>query len=198
MGKMVEVVIDSLRVSLTNAQRVLILHAKNEDRYLPIWIGPYEAEAITIILQEVEVSRPLTHDLLKNVFSSLHAKLIQIQIFSLLDNVFFGKIIAEVGDEIIEIDSRPSDAIALAIRAHIPIMVDSDILEQAGIKPEPAVLDEEPESTGESDQPTLDQPAEKRLSIFEDFISKLDLDEGSEPDTDEPDGDPDEGPEKDN
>jgi hypothetical protein len=198
MGKMVEVVIDSLRVSLTNAQRVLILHAKNEDRYLPIWIGPYEAEAITIILQEVEVSRPLTHDLLKNVFSSLHAKLIQIQIFSLLDNVFFGKIITEIGDEIIEIDSRPSDAIALAIRAHIPIMVDYDILEQAGIKPEPAVLDEEAESTGEPDTPPLDQPAEKRLSIFEDFISKLDLDEGPEPDTDEPDDDPDDGPEKDN
>ncbi len=196
MGKMVEVVIDSLRVSLTNAQRVLILHAKNEDRYLPIWIGPYEAEAITIILQEVEVSRPLTHDLLKNVFSSLHAKLIQIQIFSLLDNVFFGKIVTEIGDEIIEIDSRPSDAIALAIRAHIPIMVDYDILEQAGIKPEPAVLDEDAESTGEPDQPPLDKPAEKRLSIFEDFISKLDLDEGLNPDTDEPDDDPEDGPEK--
>ncbi len=198
MGKMVEVVIDSLRVSLTNAQRVLILHAKNEDRYLPIWIGPYEAEAITIILQEVEVSRPLTHDLLKNVFSSLHAKLIQIQVFSLLDNVFFGKIVAEIGDEIIEIDSRPSDAIALAIRAHIPIMVDYDILEQAGIKPEPAVLDEDTDSTGEPDQPPLDKPAEKRLTIFEDFISKLDLDEGPDPDIDEPEDDPDDNPEKDN
>jgi hypothetical protein len=76
MSKMVEVVIDSLRVSLTNSQRVLVLHARKEDRYLPIWIGPYEAEAITIILQEIEVSRPLTHDLLKNVFKALHAKLI--------------------------------------------------------------------------------------------------------------------------
>jgi bifunctional DNase/RNase len=198
MGKMVEVVIDSLRVSLTNAQRVLILHAKNEDRYLPIWIGPYEAEAITIILQEVEVSRPLTHDLLKNVFSSLHAKLIQIQIFSLLDNVFFGKIVTEIGEEIIEIDSRPSDAIALAIRAHIPIMVDYDILEQAGIKPEPAVLEEDAENTGDPDQPPVDQPTEKRLSIFEDFISKLDLDEGPQPDTDESDDDPDDRPEKNN
>jgi bifunctional DNase/RNase len=198
MGKMVEVVIDSLRVSLTNAQRVLILHAKKEDRYLPIWIGPYEAEAITIILQEVEVSRPLTHDLLKNVFSSLHAQLIQVQIFSLMDNVFFGKIVAEVGDEIIEIDSRPSDAIALAIRAHIPIMVDIDVLEQAGIKPEPASLDEDPGYTGKTDKPPLDQPAEKRLSIFEDFISKLDLDEGPDSDTDDSDDDPDDNPKKDN
>ena len=96
--------------------------------------------------------------------------------------------------EIIEIDSRPSDAIALAIRAHIPIMVDYDILEQAGIKPEPAILDEDTDSTGEPDQPPLDKPAEKRLSIFEDFISKLDLDEGPDPDID----DPDDSPEKDN
>jgi hypothetical protein len=149
-------------------------------------------------LQEVEVSRPLTHDLLKNVFSSLHAKLIQVQIFSLMDNVFFGKIVAEVGDEIIEIDSRPSDAIALAIRAHIPIMVDIDVLEQAGIKPEPAVIDGNSDNTEETDQPPLDKPAEKRLSIFEDFISKLDLDEGPDPDTDDSDDDPDDNPKKDN
>lgn len=184
MSKMIEVVIDSLRVSLTNSQRVLVLHAKKEDRYLPIWIGPYEAEAITIILQEIEVSRPLTHDLLKNVFKALHAKLIQVQIFSLQDDVFYGKIVTEVGDEIIEIDSRPSDAIALAIRAHIPILVDSEILEQAGIKPEPEVLEHNtPESTEQADNKNLDQPGEKRLSIFEDFINKLDMNEG--PDTEE-------------
>ncbi len=179
MSKMIEVVIDSLRVSLTNSQRVLVLHAKKEDRYLPIWIGPYEAEAITIILQEIEVSRPLTHDLLKNVFKALHAKLIQIQIFSLQDDVFYGKIVTEIGDEIIEIDSRPSDAIALAIRAHIPILVDSEILEQAGIKPEPEMTEHNPaESSEQADKKPLDQTGEKRLSIFEDFISKLDLNEG--------------------
>lgn len=194
MSKMIEVVIDSLRVSLTNSQRVLVLHAKKEDRYLPIWIGPYEAEAITIILQEIEVSRPLTHDLLKNVFKALHAKLIQVQIFSLQDDVFYGKIVTEVADEIIEIDSRPSDAIALAIRAHIPILVDSEILEQAGIKPEPEVIEQEPGDAPEQEgKRTLDQPGEKRLSIFEDFIKKLDLDEG--PDT--KDDSSREGPEKD-
>lgn len=189
MGKMVEVIIDSLRVSLTNSQRVLILHSKKEDRYLPIWIGPYEAEAITIILQEVEVSRPLTHDLLKNVFNALQAKLIQIQIFSLHDDVFYGKIIAEAGGEIIEIDSRPSDAIALAIRAHIPIMVDTDVLEQAGIKPEPVDISQDATQKGdEGDKQVMDQSTEGRLSIFEDFISKLDIndDKGS---TDDPAGD---------
>lgn len=192
MSKMVEVVIDSLRVSLTNSQRVLVLHAKKEDRYLPIWIGPYEAEAITIILQEIEVSRPLTHDLLKNVFKSLHAKLIQVQIFSLQDDVFYGKIVTEAGDEIIEIDSRPSDAIALAIRAHIPILVDSDILEQAGIRPEPAALEPEMDDKVKPDsKPPLEKPGEGRLSIFEDFISKLDMDEGPKTKDDHPDNDPD-------
>jgi uncharacterized protein len=191
MSKMVEVVIDSLRVSLTNSQRVLVLHARKEDRYLPIWIGPYEAEAITIILQEIEVSRPLTHDLLKNVFKALHAKLIQVQIFSLQDDVFYGKIVTEIGDEIIEIDSRPSDAIALAIRAHIPILVDSEILEQAGIKPEPEVTENNAaETTGQVDKPPLDKPGEKRLSIFEDFINKLDIDEGPDNEDDSTGDDP--------
>lgn len=191
MSKMVEVVIDSLRVSLTNSQRVLVLHARKEDRYLPIWIGPYEAEAITIILQEIEVSRPLTHDLLKNVFKALHAKLIQVQIFSLQDDVFYGKIVTEIGDEIIEIDSRPSDAIALAIRAHIPILVDSEILEQAGIKPEPEVTENDAaETTGQVDKPPLDKPGEKRLSIFEDFINKLDIDEGPDTEDDSTGDDP--------
>lgn len=191
MGKMVEVVIDSLRVSLTNSQRVLILHAKREDRYLPIWIGPYEAEAITIILQEVEVSRPLTHDLLKNVFGSLHAKLIQIQIFSLQDDVFYGKIVAEVGEEIVEIDSRPSDAIALAIRAHIPIMVDLDVLNQAGIKPEPSMMHQDAgDKQDESEKAPMDKSSEKRLSIFEDFLNQLDDDEKPGSDDGKPADDP--------
>ncbi len=191
MGKMVEVVIDSLRVSLTNSQRVLILHAKREDRYLPIWIGPYEAEAITIILQEVEVSRPLTHDLLKNVFGELHAKLVQIQIFSLQDDVFYGKIVAEVGEEIVEIDSRPSDAIALAIRAHIPIMVDLDVLNQAGIKPEPTLMQQDAgDKQDDSEKAPLDKSSEKRLSIFEDFLNQLDDEEKPGPDDKKPSDDP--------
>ena len=65
--KMVEVIIDSVRVSLTNQQRIVVLRDVNAERYLPIWIGPYEAESITIALQEIEVSRPQTHDLIKNL-----------------------------------------------------------------------------------------------------------------------------------
>ena len=101
MGKLVEVVIDSLRVSLTNQQRVVVLHEKESENYLPIWIGPYEAEAITIALQEVEVSRPLTHDLLKNVFSQLHARVVRIEVAALKDDVFYARIIAEQNGETI-------------------------------------------------------------------------------------------------
>ena len=85
MSRMVEVVIDSVRVSLTNQQRIVVLRENNSERYLPIWIGPYEAEAITIALQEVEVARPQTHDLLKNVLKSLNARLIRVEILSGLD-----------------------------------------------------------------------------------------------------------------
>ena len=74
MSDMVEVVIDSIRVSLMSQQRIVILREQNAERYLPIWIGVYEAESITIALQEVEVARPLTHDLLKNIFRQLDAQ----------------------------------------------------------------------------------------------------------------------------
>lgn len=188
MGNLVEVVIDSLRVSLTNSQRVLVLYAKKEDRYLPIWIGPYEAESITIMLQEVEVARPLTHDLLKNVFIALHARLIEVHIHSLENDVFYAKIVTELESGTIEIDSRPSDAIALAIRAHIPILVESEILDKAGIRPEPVEL--EPADGGEQekeDRPPSEPGTEKRLSIFEDFINQLDFDENTKLDDDKPD-----------
>jgi len=177
MGKLVEVVIDSLRVSLTNQQRVVVLHEKETENYLPIWIGPYEAEAITIALQEVEVSRPLTHDLLKNVFSRLHGRLLRIEVAELKDDVFFAHIITELHGETIAIDSRPSDAIALAVRAHIPIFVDSEVMEKAGVHPDLETEHSEPDPDTESESPSPESGAEGRLSIFEDFLSKLDLDD---------------------
>lgn len=191
MSVMVEVVIDSLRVSLTNQQRVVVLHQKDADNYLPIWIGPYEAESITIALQEVEVSRPLTHDLLRNVFQKLHAKIMRIEIYSLKEDVFFAHILVESHEEIITIDSRPSDAIALAVRAHVPIYVDMEVMERAGIKPDKDVSDES------TDEPTTEEPvdneaeksdtaSQKRLSVFEDFLNGLDLDHPNEDPKDKP------------
>jgi bifunctional DNase/RNase len=182
MGRMVEVVIDSLRVSLTNQQRVVILHEQDTDNYLPIWIGPYEAEAITIALQEVEVSRPLTHDLLKNVFTKLNARLVRIEVSSLKEDVFYGHIICEVNGESMEIDSRPSDALALAVRAHIPIFVDSDVLKRAGIQADQSVQPETGQLEGEEPPAFPEGKVEPgNLSLFSNFIDQLDIgDESSD------------------
>ena len=128
MSKMVEVVIDSVRVSLTNQQRIIILREVNEERYLPIWIGPYEAEAITISLQEIELARPQTHDLLKNFMKSLDARLLRVEVIDLQDDVFYGNLVLESNGNIINIDSRPSDALALAVRMHVPILVAVEIV----------------------------------------------------------------------
>jgi uncharacterized protein len=187
MSTMVEVVIDSLRVSLTNQQRVVVLHEKSTENYLPIWIGPYEAEAITIALQEVEVSRPLTHDLLKNSFSKLHARLLRIEVSSLKDDVFYATIVAELQGEPVEIDSRPSDAIALAVRAHIPIFVDSEVMAKAGITPDKEIRDEktQPEPPSLKEETGADKGSEGRLSVYEDFLKKLDVDD-LKSDDDEP------------
>ena len=120
--QMVEVTIDSIRVSLMSQQRIVILREGQAERYLPIWIGPYEAEAITIALQEVEVSRPLTHDLLNNVFRALEARILRVEVTALKDEVYFGGIIAEVNGKKLNFDCRPSDAIALAVISHLRIL----------------------------------------------------------------------------
>ena len=111
---MVEMTIESIRVSMLNYQRVVILKEKAAERYLPIWIGPAEADAIAVKLQEVTVPRPLTHDLLSSVINSLGASVNSIIVCDLRNDTFFAKIILSVNGKNIEVDSRPSDAIALA------------------------------------------------------------------------------------
>src|SRR5512137_465996 len=111
MPDMVEVVIDSVRVSLMSPQRVVVLRQTDVERYLAIWVGPYEAESITVALQEVEMSRPLTHDLLKNLFTTFNAKVLRVEIVALREDIFYGNLVAEVDEKIIDIDARPSDAI---------------------------------------------------------------------------------------
>ncbi len=181
MSDMVEVVIDSIRVSLMSQQRIVILREVNAERYLPIWIGIYEAEAITIALQEVEVARPLTHDLLKNIFNSLNAQIIRVEVSALRDDTFFGNIVAEVDGRSMNIDARPSDALNLAVRAHVPIMVARSVMDSAGIIPEEDLQGGEPIQPREGSESGRKEPefeeSEERLSIFQDFLEKLDLDE---------------------
>jgi len=172
MAKLIEVKIDSLRVSLTNQQRIVVLKQIDADRFLPIWIGPYEAEAITIALQEIEVSRPQTHDLVKNTITSLNANLIRVVIKALKDDIFFGVLVIEVNGKELEIDSRPSDAIAVAVRTHVPIMVTKKVMDEASIIPEEGKQEDELISAEEETQPGSDQLilGEDRLSIFEDYL----------------------------
>jgi hypothetical protein len=189
MSDMVEVVIDSIRVSLMSQQRIVILREVNAERYLPIWIGVYEAESITIALQEVEVARPLTHDLLKSVFTALNAQVIRVEVSALKDDTFFGNIIAEVNGRTLNVDARPSDALNLAVRAHVPILVDRTVMDSAGITPEEDIQSEkqiEPKTPAEPEEPVTEE-SEERLSIFEDFLEKLDMenDEGEEGEEDD-------------
>jgi len=184
MSDMVEVIIDSIRVHLMAPQRVLVLKQTNALRYLTIWVGPYEAEAITIALQEVEVARPLTHDLIKSIFTAFNARITRIEIVKLQDEIFYGNVIAEVDGNEIRIDSRPSDAIAIAVRAHVPILVHVDVMDTAGMSPEQDMPAETSTPPRKEDPAPLSDEANDRLSIFKDFIDKLDMDK---PDENKPD-----------
>ena len=114
---MQEMLIDSIRVSLMNYQRVVILKERHADRYLPIWIGSPEAEAIAVKLQDVSVPRPLTHDLLGSVIATLGAVVERVVVSDLSNDTFFAKLVLTLPDgSTTEVDSRPSDAIAVAVR----------------------------------------------------------------------------------
>ena len=176
MSDMVEVVIDSIRVSLISQQRIVILREMDADRYLPIWIGIYEAEAIALALQDVEVARPLTWDLLKNIFSLLDARIIRVEVTSLHDDTYYGNIVAEIDGRNVDIDSRPSDAIALAVRAHVPILVSRPILESVGVIPEEDLQETDQESTPKAEVPPS-EINEENLSVFKDFLENLDIDD---------------------
>ena len=178
MSKMVEVMIDSVRVSLTSQQRIVLLRCLDEERYLPIWVGPYEAEAITIALQEIEVARPQTHDLLLKALAQMNARLTRVEVVSMKEDVFYGNLVIEKEDQIFNIDARPSDSFALAVRAHVPILMAIDVLDTAGIVPALDLQQEAVEPTASGDDLTeQEEPAEskKRLSVFEDFLQNLDL-----------------------
>src|SRR5438552_6021725 len=170
--------IESIRVSLMNYQRVVILKEKESDRYLPIWIGPAEADAIAVRLQEVAVARPLTHDLLRSIIDSLGASVDYVIVNDLSNDTFFARIMLQIDGRVMEIDSRPSDAIALAVRVQVPIYADESVLEKAGVK-----LDQEGQTleaiTGETREATTEVSPEEleKLSPFRDVIEGLDLED---------------------
>ncbi len=167
-----EMSIESIRVSLMNYQRVVILKQKDAELYLPIWIGPAEADAIAVRLQEVNVPRPLTHDLLRSVIESLGAQIVSIVVNDLANDTYYAQIVLDVNGKTVEIDSRPSDAIALAVRARVPIYADDSVLDKAGVR----ISEDETAADGEERAKVREEELE-RMSAFRDFIEGLDLDD---------------------
>ena len=177
---MIEMTIDSIRVSLMNYQRVVILKEKMADRYLPIWIGPAEADAIAVKLQGVNVPRPLTHDLLGSVIATLGATVSFIVVNDLKNDTFYAKIVFNVDGKEVEVDSRPSDALALAVRADVSIYADESVVDKAGIlldseTGKPVV--EETTEAGSKEGKLSEDDIKKRMPAFYDFINTLDLDD---------------------
>lgn len=175
---MVEMTIDSIRVSLMNYQRVVILKDKSTERYLPIWIGPAEADAIAVKLQEVAVPRPLTHDLLHSVINSLGATVKYILVNDLRNDTFYAQIHLSVNEQPLQVDSRPSDAMALAVRVSAPIYVDESVLDKAGIhldRETGKALPSRGEEGGAAGK--IDESELKKLGPFYDVIKSLDLGE---------------------
>ena len=177
MAKMIEVVIDSIRVSLMSQQRVVILREIDSDRYLPIMVGIYEAEHLTLALQEVEVSRPLTYDLFVNILYSLDAEVIHAEVVSLKDETYFGNIAIKINGILHNIDSRPSDAMNLAIRLNVPIFVAEGVLDEAGLIPEDDLAETLPDEEMDSE----------RLSVFENYLDQISPEQSEDkPDEEDP------------
>src|SRR5437764_7402795 len=164
---MVEMTVESVRINLATQQRVVILKATKQERYLFIWIAHAEAYAIAVELQGTTSPRPLTHDLLKNVIVELGAKIESIVISDLIEDIFYARIVLDVAGRHVEVDSRPSDAIALAVRARTPIFVEESVLERAGV----ALETNEEQTLTKADQKR--DKKEENLDAYRDFINSL-------------------------
>ena len=188
MDKYIEVMISSVRVGLMSQNRVILLKDSQDDRYLPIWVDPNQAELITLALQEIQTARPLTHDLLKNIVRQLNARLIRVEIVSVEKEVFYSRLVLEIQNvekERIMIDCRPSDAIAIAVRMNGRIYVSDDVMQVASIVPNEDLLEINQsllnetrinlnfDSSKEDDQDS--NKGGEDLSLFDDFIDNMDL-----------------------
>ena len=161
--RLIEMVVESVRVHMLSSQHVVILKESERDRYLPIWIGPAEANAIAMRLQGISAERPLTHDLLVSVVGAVNGNVSRVVVTHVTDGTFHARLYIETSDgEETEVDSRTSDAIAVAVRTGSTIYVDERVLDEAGVEPE---ADE-------------DGPDDEKLAVFREFVNSLDVDLG--------------------
>ena len=174
---MMELEIESIRVRQETKQRAIVLRVKDSDLYLPIFIGHFEVEAIRLKLMDVEVPRPMTHDLIGSIIGNLGGSVQRIVVSELKNDTFFAKIVVDYNGNSIEIDSRPSDALALAVRTNAPIFAEDDVVEQAGVNLEVEVDGSQSSDEKESPSTPVAEEELESLSAYTDFIDSLDLDD---------------------
>ncbi len=174
-----EFAVDSIHVSLTTQQRMLILKDIRDEVYIPIWVGTFEVDTIVIGLQEIEVSRPQTADLLKEAISHLNGKVQKVEIHKIQDETFYANIVIESAERTLRLDARPSDAIALAVRCRVPIFVSDAVTAAAAIRPEGDFRDSAAyrravRGTRFEDEGAPIEPADMAgLGVFDDFLKTL-------------------------
>jgi bifunctional DNase/RNase len=193
MGRLVEMVVESVRVHMLSNRHVVILKDAERERYLPIWIGPWEASAIAMRLQGLTSERPLTHDLFVAALEQLGVRIDRVVISDLSDETYHARLFLERDGEVVELDARPSDSVALAVRADVRILVAEEVLAQAALGIDPGG-DEEGESSSEGRTTPAGRPGmgpslpleslgeavvDERLDMFREFINSLDVDPGA-------------------
>jgi bifunctional DNase/RNase len=180
----IEMVVESVRVHMLSSRHVVILKETSRDRYLPIWIGPWEASAIAMRLQGLTPERPLTHDLFASALGELGVQVERVVIAALAEETFHARLILRSDGRVLEIDSRPSDALALAVRLGTPIFAAPDVLEQAGLGAEAAGEgtddDEATERVAGGPESIGGRFSDPRLDVFREFVNSLDQPEGGE------------------
>ena len=172
---LVEMVVESVRVHMLSSRHVVILKEAERDRYLPIWIGPWEASAIAMKLQGLTPERPLTHDLFATTLDALGARVDRVIISDLADETFHARILLERDGRTVEVDARPSDALALAVRVGVRIFASDAVLDQAALG-DGSMVDEVEGAEGSTLEATGENIVDPRLDVFRDFVNSLDVD----------------------
>ncbi|MDQ2682801.1 MAG: bifunctional nuclease family protein [Chloroflexota bacterium] len=176
---MIEAIVDSIRINVLDRSRILLLRELAGDRHLPIWIGEFEAHAIVLEMQGTTPQRPMPYDLMMNMVQDLDARVIRVVVNDLSHDIYYARVVLQRGGDIIELDSRPSDAVAIAVRAGCPIFVDDTVMDRAGV----SIEDEDEIEEGalpdaRSEEPTHRNEAEEEgLNIFRDFINTIEFDD---------------------
>lgn len=175
---MIETIVESIRVNLVTQNRVVFLKEVHGERHLPIWIGDFEAQAIAMELQGVASPRPLPYDLIKAIVGDVDGKVERVLVTDLSQDVFYARIVIKMPNRTVEVDSRPSDAIAVAVRTGAPILVDESVMERAGVSLDgDGDIDDDAPSTPSLERDIGSPVDEEKLSVFKDFINTLDLDD---------------------